>query len=48
MAILTTREGRMLKREERERKKGKAGSERQGRMVDSVLAKDPPLPCFAV
>lgn len=33
----------MLKREER----GKAGSERQGRTIDSVLAKDPltPLLC---
>lgn len=35
----------MLKREERE--SVKAGSERQGRMGDSVLAEDP-LPCFAV
>lgn len=34
----------MLKREERI----KAGSERQGRMVDSVLAEDPLLPRFAV
>lgn len=44
LAILTTKEGRMLKREETEGQ----GSERQGRMVDSVLAKDPPLPCFAM
>lgn len=35
-----------MKREERERVK--AGSERQGRMVDSVLAKHPLLPRFAV
>lgn len=27
--------------------KGKAGSERQGRVVDSVLATDPVFPCFA-
>lgn len=45
MAILTTKEGRTLKREERE---GEVGSERQGRMVDSVLAKDSLLPSFAV
>lgn len=28
--------------------RGKAGSERQGRVVDSVLATDPVFPCFAV
>lgn len=28
--------------------RGKAGSERQGRVVDSTLAMDPVFPCFAV
>lgn len=28
--------------------RGKAGSERQGRVVGSVLATDPVFPCFAV
>lgn len=28
--------------------RGKAGSERQGRVVDSMLATDPVFPCFAV
>lgn len=43
LATLTS-EGRMLKREER----CKEGSERQGKMVDSVLVENPLLPCFVV